>query len=897
MNSLSSSSVTSILNSNNKSVLGKIIGDTSNLTIEDNLDHNNIVKKFKTNKNVTTIRLMKSLRPSSIKLYKGEVATKSRTGINTSIIYEDIENEKSKIPKNTESDELNKDDEYLKIDQSKFPLEIFDDLEMAELDKSPQEWLDLKCGGKSLFYQDGEFVWRDVDVLGYDAETRQYIIKFLPVGIQKKVNRLNIKFDLESNEIYHKRYSLAETARNNMKAIMRLDYFISRQSNDLIRPIQKEKIREIHEKVIEGLPSYIPFPEHGSYLGIVLRNLTADLIHWYIRVIKKTVVACKVMNPVFRDEVVISRFRQLKLPMFPEKPAVPFSTMVECPTYPLKDRVQRLEHLHYCNIYEVLQVLRWMFDSWESKFQKIYFFDSVMEEVTLPCKLELFRKVQIQAIESAVKKLQIDVRRACMNKFTDEVQDIFDFFQSNTKSFKNSTFSKVQRSLNFILAEMLRKTFEGSLYMLYQYVLNYTGVVTTAISPRNENSDTTIKVSDVTFETIGWRNEIQPQARLTEFQLPLYVSHQPLIQARIIVNENEATIEIEPSMEEIQHVFNSLIDKMVSNTRHFNSIEKDLMTLLPNLETRPLLNIGAGDPQYVDIDSSIRFIKKEILTRIASAYDHPLVICKLFSEFLWLLEEDPDETLASFLSSHSEITIDENGNTISKRKDIPHEDYFQKLSLLSKTKQSLSNLCFSSEVFGLIHVSCAEVKLQFIERCDALLQAFSELLTSVIKEKSVFLLEQYNSILDRISVKPKNEYELAELRKFIETSTKITIIDLKAEVQQNHQLLRMMEYFNLNLSYETIADNYSLLEYPVRIEISGREVEIALESNKIKMIDRLILEKDNFDRYIEVTLTNELNVVKLLDDYNNREKIVETVNRLMDSITANIEKGNYIFIY
>lgn len=62
------------------------------------------------------------------------------------------------------------------------------------------------------------------------------------------------------------------------------------------RAIQKKNIKSIHERVIDGLPVWMPFPETGTPLGNLLRSLTADTIQWYTRTSKKTVLISKLTN-------------------------------------------------------------------------------------------------------------------------------------------------------------------------------------------------------------------------------------------------------------------------------------------------------------------------------------------------------------------------------------------------------------------------------------------------------------------------------------------------------------------------------------------------------------------------------------------------------------------------
>lgn len=67
------------------------------------------------------------------------------------------------------------------------------------------------------------------------------------------------------------------------------------------------------------------------------------------------------------------------------------------------------------------------------------------------------------------------------------------------------------------------------------------------------------------------------------------------------------------------------------------------------------------------------------------------------------------------------------------------------------------------------------------------------------------------------------------------------------------------------------------------MESSGREMEILLEADKIRMMDRLAMQSKQFELVIE-NLGKQVAAAKLLDDYTDREKIVEKMNALMDNI-------------
>ena len=98
-------------------------------------------------------------------------------------------------------------------------------------------------------------------VIGHNAATNQYTVHFLPDGITKSVHRLNLQFDIEDESKFNERRRVATLARNEAKEQMRLDHYVDRQPRDAIRPINKDSIRRIHTKVVEGLSVTVsPYP-------------------------------------------------------------------------------------------------------------------------------------------------------------------------------------------------------------------------------------------------------------------------------------------------------------------------------------------------------------------------------------------------------------------------------------------------------------------------------------------------------------------------------------------------------------------------------------------------------------------------------------------------------------
>ena len=165
------------------------------------------------------------------------------------------------------------------------------------------------------YFIKGGWKWRRCVVHSYDAETKLFTVK---LGLkQKQVRRLNILFDDENKGAWEARRRAAHEAREEAKQRLRFDYYIRKQEMDEFRPIQKSTLRGIHEKIADGLPNGVDFPEQGTAGGTLLRTLTKDVVQGYTRTMKQAISAHKYKS----DSGIREMYAKLKLP--PASPATP----------------------------------------------------------------------------------------------------------------------------------------------------------------------------------------------------------------------------------------------------------------------------------------------------------------------------------------------------------------------------------------------------------------------------------------------------------------------------------------------------------------------------------------------------------------------------------------------
>lgn len=821
------------------------------------LDHNNYVKTLKHGKKIAApVRLTKSIRAPPVRSFPGELrntrGARDTKALNLTHIDDlDIVEYGGFRFKEEGSDVTAHDSDFLKIDQSKLPLEMFDSIEFEELDKSPQEWVASGCGAHAPFFHMHEWMWREVKVLGYDEATHEFQVQYLPDGITKPIHRLNLRFDTENASQFEARKAAAEKARKETKQIMRLDHFINQQPKEEIRPIGQKSLRNIHERVIDGLAMSVPFPDQGTHLGNLLRNLTGELIHWYSRTMKKTVLLAK-LEGIKANQAVIDRYNELSLPPVPVKPPVPLIGKVPCPNYPYTDYHRRISQLHYSSQREILAVYRWLYDKWVNNFCGIRFMDTSLKKLALPTSVYEFEQLQNDVLDISIKILRIDFRHALLDHFVDAVQDIFDFFQSNMKVYQAGSLSKLFRVIHLQISNFLRISLYDSLHMWQSFVEDFT-----TLKPDVEDSMN--------------QDDLKKGVRMTEKQFPIEV-RTPLFQVELVIAG--PLVILEPGVQEIENTFLKSIDMMISAIRSITSFDRDAMSLL-QLDSRILLNVGAGDPLFVDVDRHIDEVKSHICECITKASVRPLALAAMYQNYMWLLESGVDEYLDILVARDPPPKI---------------EDYLEELMKLDNAVYEINHLSFHCEDIGLMQIKTDGTRDALVKRALKKRDGILNIIVTDAHDQNVAVVQGYRGILERISQKPTNEKELADLRDFIQAS-KATVDNLKTQVKETRRALAVLDRFHVPLPVEEMTLSWSTLEYPSRVEASARDVEIALEEDKVRMMDKLALEKQQFDQLIE-RLESDVKRAKHFDDYNEKEANVESVNTLMDSIIEAKRRGD-----
>ena len=220
-----------------------------------------------------------------------------------------------------------RDEDFLRIDQSRLPLELFD-----ESGETPtiSAGLVLACGrGRSPLYDNGEWVWEHCTVSAYDEESQRFSIRFVKDGREKSVLRLSLVFDNEDFEKFSLRLQGCRSRREEAKAMARLDFFIRRQPTERLPGISDERWKRICILATQGVRAFHSFndPESAEFQVFheTLANGVDEVEFLYLYILKKAVI----QHLLKHSRKLRERFVKLRLPLdFGERHKIPLCIRV-----------------------------------------------------------------------------------------------------------------------------------------------------------------------------------------------------------------------------------------------------------------------------------------------------------------------------------------------------------------------------------------------------------------------------------------------------------------------------------------------------------------------------------------------------------------------------------------
>ncbi|EQC41008.1 hypothetical protein, variant 1 [Saprolegnia diclina VS20] len=721
-------------------------------------------------------------------------------------------------------------DEYLKLDQSKLPLHQFDSTEYET--KTADEWLSLTKMGASPFFVKNEWRWRPCVVDSYNSITEKYTIQFQGSDKQKQVRRINLRFDLEDPAVFQRRIDEAVRRREEAKAQMRFDYFIAQQDAIEPRAMGRPTLEGIHRRVVEGLTSDVGVEETHA---VLLRNLTDVVIREYARSMKKAVLAHKLEF----DDHLRFKYQSLNLTPIPRPLSAPAFGKVQIPDHAYDKARRIVGRKHYTAMGGFLPVLMKIYHGWETSFQKLTFCTTSLDTLSLPCRLADFDDVQMTHCSKVTEMLSVDWRRAISENLVDSLQDTHDFFISDRDAYASGVLQRLLMSIRVRMAAQMRMLVEQS-------TQTWVALVEATIKR------CTPKVADM----------IVPVASVFAVELAI---------------GEAGVVAMVPSSQEIKTVMLAPLETMVANVSAIEVIDPDLLSLL-NLEHRKLFDISVKDEVVHETVVKIASARRDVLKYVNESMNQVMGVADAYGQHAELIGVDAAAFMKQFKADNpSPISLSVMCDAIRRYHALVLE---------------VETLSFDVTGFPLVCVNAMGLKATLRERGTAIRDALIDYIVFDAREKNIDITRRYQSILHRITEKPTNEAELAALKDFINVS-KGTIAGIVKEVEEIHERLHALHEFSHTITDDDFRLAWSTKEWPQRVAHAADTCDSALEEDKIRMMDKLAMEKEAFEVDLE-RFEKDVGLFRSYGEIDMTDKYVEMASTLYDAICeAKLKADNF----
>ena len=706
---------------------------------------------------------------------------------------------------------------FLKLDQAKLPLAMFDDHTYAEADRTPEEWVRSGSGAQALHFADQAWTWRRCRVLGYDAASQRFRIQFCPAGKTKRVGRLNIVFDGEDRARWAARRAAADAARDEAKRLMRFDHFLEQLPARRVQPMRSSVLRGIHSRVVHGLAARASLPEPATPAGLLLARLTEEVVHGYGRSVKIGMVR----ERLGRDALYRARYAALRLPELRPPRTPPELGKVPVPRHRYEENRAAVERAHASSSARVLRLFRWLARTWEDDLSGARLVRTDLPRAELPCRLDRFRELQRDHAAAIRGKLQLRWRRAFADRLADSAQDDHDFFVADESAFRSSALARLLRHFELRMMVQLRHL-----------------VLTTACEWRATVEGYAAAGGDdphgLCGGPAGSRGGLGGAPGTAFFEVELVVT-------------KAGDIAVSPGLPEVEEALTEVLDSAVATVRALTFVDADLMSLL-HLEARRILNLGGGDELCRDVDEALAHAKASIAAWVSRPAARLRAVVQLLQRHAWIAKLD-----ASFLERF-----------VAETPPSDSASYCAEARRLHEAARAVERETQDAERLGLLRVVASKAKALLVNRALAHRDELLAVLVSDCKAQALTVIERYRAILARVAEAPSDEGELRALRDFIEGIGE-SVAALSAEAADVHRRLDALDEFHFRVSEEDSVLAWSMRTFPRHVAAAVDAAEERLARWERHMVDELALEQEKLHGML-ASFEHGIALAKGLDD-------------------------------
>ena len=398
---------------------------SSSLRFVENLNSGSDVKSFNQSLQKSPERQPRKptsgKKPSGSKTYSGRKASVPALGQLKEDKKRALMSLPHGIPANQEYKLVARDPDELYLTQRShldtLPLELFDS---EETDRTPDEWVNLGGPGGtpafSKYFVDREWTWRACKVVGYNSDSRRYVISFndLP-NSRKEIPRLNLRFEEESEQMFNDRVNACKKLKEECLGIRRYTAFINSQPQSIFSSIRQSTLQGILGKLMTNSKSEKLVM--GGQRSV--EELLMEVGDEYGSCMKRVVIEHRRRIPEENKKLEL-----LGLPPLPEKPRCPQLAVIEIKerSKAIRSVSSQLKDLHYLRHRKAGQVVRQVYTEW-FKLTGTSFID--IEGLQLPMTLVEYRSQQEEKFDKMLNLVNNEWRSTAVELIKSKLNDTF----------------------------------------------------------------------------------------------------------------------------------------------------------------------------------------------------------------------------------------------------------------------------------------------------------------------------------------------------------------------------------------------------------------------------------------------------------------------------------------
>ncbi|ORC83399.1 dynein heavy chain [Trypanosoma theileri] len=762
-----------------------------------------------------------------------------------------------------------------------FQLEDFDNTDFES--HTPQEWVAL--GGengtpaRSPFFdkQTNEVQWRPCRVVAYDEDTCCYNIVWEDNGQSKWTKRLNIIFDAENEAVWHERVRRAKAYRAETEAALRGNLYLQSMDSSGFAPMSEEQMNRIIALVAKR------FPLNSLHL---VEQCTHEVEELYYYSLKRAQHWREIRHA--KEEQL--RAELLGLPAPPHSVAycedIPLDALrgtIDTPSPNFRVAREFIAE----NLFQTQALLRdtvYAIHTQWNEYKGQLLCVTQLDKRETPLELRNFEEMQAHRGFSISEKLRnewsINVRCTIQNNL-----DVhFKFYEDNMERYLSSRMCRFVNLVNVMMNSQLRELLVASLKDFAAFIHHYRieplkddvkmeelqedveeaehwekrqnewrekkRAEEEALAAANERQrlgkrkESTLRSvkSEKTEEEVEeevpfvwelgtFRNHLPYTKRVVEMTMKPR-GFRPLFLLTLV--EEGGRVVFSPSLEDVTRKVTGVFDKCFEHVDRIHGMGDQLF---PLLTMQPLI-LHPLNPTEPVVCEARQMIEKALSDNVEA----PLQLQQMYQTFEYILQQDTESLVEEV-----------------KARQLSLHDFDWTFERISRDRERIVRRTPNHVKYEMFFIDCKGIKTTLLTKAEEIQNALMETLSERLRNNCSSIINDYNTMSERMAVEPRSPEELQELRDFLDN------IPARQEAI-NTAFDALTEGFDLLFKYnyvftpEACNDYRTAYEWPRRLHQELEDGNFRSKEYRNVLMQKL---RDNCE-----TLTNDIvQLGNIVDDF------------------------------